>query len=136
MRSCPSTGIHEAALLEAATELSVADLNGIERLHAVGRAVLGQVVERVLALRAAREGVEWVPCPHYGRAIRRVDLARGRHIQGVMDDYTIRRAHDLCNECRRGQAPLDAWIGLGPGALSPVLHSHQANPAKEGSRRS
>lgn len=91
------------------------DRLGRDRAAAGGGAVLGQVVERVLALRAAREGVEWVPCPHYGGAMRRVDLARGRHIQGVVDDYIIQWVHDLCNECRRGQAPLDAWIGLGPG---------------------
>ncbi len=56
----PEDSIHEvgmlfeAALRAAAAELSVADLNGIERrLQAVGRTVLGEVVERVLALRAA-----------------------------------------------------------------------------------
>ena len=46
---------------------------------------------------------------------------RARHIQGVVGDDTIRRAYDLCDTCRRGQAPLDVRIGLGPGTLSPTL---------------
>ncbi len=124
----PEDSIHEvgmlfeAALRAAAAELSVADLDGIERrLQAVGRAVLGEVVERVLTLRAAREGTERLPCPHCGGAMRRVDQARTRDIQGVVGDYTIRRAYDLCDACRRGQAPLDGRIGLGPGTLSPLL---------------
>jgi hypothetical protein len=53
--------------------------------------------------------------------MRRVDPARARHIQGVVGDYTIRRAYDRCDTCHCGQAPLDARIGLGPGALSPAL---------------
>ncbi len=124
----PEDSIHEvgllceAALRAAAAELSVADLDGIERrLQAVGRAVLGAVVERVLALRAACEGRECVPCPHCEGAMRRVDLARTRDIQGVVGDYTLHRVYDLCDACRRGQAPLDARIGLGPGTLSPAL---------------
>ena len=114
--------LFEAALQAAAAEMSTDYLLGLERrLQAVGRAVLGQVVERVLARRAAREGVERLPCPHCGGPMRRVDLARARHIQGVVGDYTIRRAYDLCDACRRGQAPLDVRIGLGPGTLSPTL---------------
>ncbi len=53
--------------------------------------------------------------------MRRVDLARERHIQGVVGDYTIRRPYDLCDACRCGQAPLDVHVGLGPGMLSPLL---------------
>ncbi len=98
------------------------DLAGLERrLQAVGRAVLGQVVERVLARRAAREGTERLPWPHCDGPMRRVDLMRKRHIQGVVGDYTIERAYDLSNTCRCGQAPLDVCIGLGPGTLSPTL---------------
>jgi len=114
--------LFEEALRAAAVEMSTDDLAGLERrLQAVGRAVLGQVVERVLAGRAAREGVERRPCPHCDGPMRRVDRARARHIQGVVGDYTIRRAYDLCDKCRRGQAPLDVRIGLGPGTLSPTL---------------
>jgi hypothetical protein len=114
--------LFEEALRAAAATMRTDDLAGLERrLQVVGRAVLGQVVERVLAGRAAREGVERLPCPHCGGPMRRVDLARPRHIQGVVGDYTIRRAYDLCDACRRGQAPLDVHIGLGPGALSPTL---------------
>ncbi len=114
--------LFEAALRAVAAELSTDDLASLERrLQAVGRAVLGQVVERVLALRAACEGVERLPCAHCGGPMRRVDRARERHIQGVVGDYTIHRAYDLCATCRRGQAPLDVRIGLGPGTLSPTL---------------
>ncbi len=114
--------LFEAALRAAAAEWSVADLDGIERrLQAVGRAVLGAVVERVLARRAAGEGTDRLPCPHCGGAMRRVDQARRRDIQGVGGDDTLHRAYDLCDACRCGQAPLDARIGLGPGTLSPAL---------------
>jgi len=115
--------LFEAALREVAAELNTDDLAGLERrLQAVGRTILGQVVERVLVGRAAREGGERLPCPHCGRAMRRVDLRRKRHIQGVVGDYTIWRPYDLCDACRCGQAPLDVRIGLGPGALSPTLN--------------
>jgi len=114
--------LFEAALRAAAVAMSTDDLAGLERrLQAVGRAVLGQVVERVLAERAAHEGGERRPCPHCGGPMRRVDWARARHIEGVVGDYTIRRAYDLCDACRCGQAPLDVRIGLGPGTLSPLL---------------
>ncbi len=114
--------LFEAALRAVAAEMSTDDLAGLERrLQAVGRAVLGQVVERVLAGRAAGEGRERLPCPHCAGPMRRVDRARTRHIQGVVGDYTIARAYDLCDACRCGQAPLDVRIGLGPGTLSPTL---------------
>jgi hypothetical protein len=114
--------LFEAALREVAAELSTADLAGMERrLQAVGRAILGQVVERVVARRAAREGTERLPCPHCSGPMRRVDLQRKRHIEGVVGDYTIWRPYDLCDACRRGQAPLDVRLGLGPGTLSPTL---------------
>jgi len=114
--------LFEAAVREAVSELSVTDLAGIERrLQAVGRQVLGQVVERVLAVRAAQEGQERTPCAHCGGAMRRVDQARERRLYGVVGDYTLRRAYDLCDACHCGQAPLDARIGVGPGALSPAL---------------
>ncbi len=112
----------EGALRAAVAEMSTDDLAGLERrLQTVGRTVLGQVMERVLAGRAAREGVDRLPCPHCGGLMRRVDQARTRDIQGVVGDYTIRRAYDLCDACGCGQAPLDVRIGLGPGTLSPLL---------------
>jgi len=115
--------LFEAALREVAAELNTDDLAGLERrLQAVGRTILGQVVARVLVGRAAREGGERLPCPHCGRAMRRVDLRRKRHIQGVVGAYTIWRPYDLCAACRCGQAPLDVRSGRGPGALSPTLN--------------
>ncbi len=114
--------LFEAALREAVSELSGTDLAGIERrLQAVGRQVLGPVVERVLAVRAAQEGQEGTPCGHCGGTMRRVDQARERRLYGVVGDYTLRRAYDLCDACHCGHAPLDARSGVGPGALSPAL---------------
>ena len=64
--------LFEAAVREAVTALSVADLDGLERrLQAMGRQVMGQVVERVLAVRAAQEGMEREPCAYCGGAMRR-----------------------------------------------------------------
>ncbi len=72
--------LFEAALHAAAVEMSTDNLAGLERrLQAVGRAILGQVMERVLTGRAAREGVERLPCPHCGGLMRRVDLARAAY---------------------------------------------------------
>src|SRR5581483_5034538 len=114
--------LRAAALRAAAVEMRTDDLAGLERrLQAVGRAVLGQVVEGVLARRAAREGADRLPCPHGAGPMRRVDLRRTRHIQGVVGNYPIWRPYDLCAACRCGQAPLDVHLGLGPGTLSPLL---------------
>jgi hypothetical protein len=111
-----------AALRAAAADLSTADLAGIERrVQALGRQVLGQVVACMVQGRAVGDGQERCPCPHCGGAMRRVDRARERHVQGVVGDYTIRRAYDLCDTCHCGQAPLDVRLGLGPGGLSPAL---------------
>lgn len=66
-----------AALREAAADVSVADLDGVERrVQAVGRQVLGPVVERVLAVRAAHEGLDRLPCTHCGGPLRRWRRAR------------------------------------------------------------
>jgi len=109
------------ALGEAAPALARADLDGIERrLQAVGRQVLGQVVEQVLAARAAGPR-ERPPCPACGGRLRLVEQARRRDLQGLVGDYTLWRPTYSCYGCGQGHAPLDAEVGLGAGALSPGL---------------
>ena len=112
--------VFTAALAEALPALLADDLAGIEqRLRRVGRAVLGPVVERVMAARAvdAGRGV----CPECAGLLRLVDRARPRHLHGLVGDYTLRRAYYRCAACERGQAPLDEALGLGTGSLAPGL---------------
>jgi len=40
---------------------------------------------------------------------------------GLVGDYTLCRAYYWCAACKRGTAPLDAALGLGPGEVSPGL---------------
>ena len=109
------------ALQEAAPTMATADLDGIERrLQAVGRQVRGQVVEQVLAARAALPQ-ERPPCPACGGRLRLVEQARQRDLQGLVGDYALRRATYSGTRCGQGHAPLDAEVGLGAGSLSPGL---------------
>ena len=109
------------ALGAAAPMLARTDLDGIERrLQAMGRQVLGQVVEQVLAVRAVLPQ-ERPSCPACGGALRLVAQARPRDLQGLVGDYTLRRPTYSCHGCGQGHAPLDAEVGLGAGALSPGL---------------
>jgi hypothetical protein len=109
-----------AALAEAWPSVREADLAGMERrLRQVGRAVFGLVVERAAAAQAA--GVERGACPACGGRLQSVDQARPRHLQGLVGDYTLRRAYYRCAGCGQGHAPLDARLGLGAGTLSPGL---------------
>lgn len=109
------------ALTAAAPTLLTSDLDGVEqRLQDVGRQVLGRVVERVLAVRAAA-GTAPPACAACGGAMSCVGRARPRRLQGLVGDYTLRRPYYVCPACHRGQAPLDAQLGLDGGALSPGL---------------
>jgi hypothetical protein len=110
------------AVRTAGPVLASADLEGVERqLQAVGRQVLGRLVEEVLAARAAAVPDEAPRCSRCGRPQRLVDRARVRQLQGLVGDYTVRRAYYHCAACHHGQAPFDAQVGLGAGALSPSL---------------
>jgi len=100
----------------------VGDLAQIEqRVQALGRAVLGRVVEAVVAGRAALLPAGVPACPTCQTEMQRVDLARRRDLQGLVGDYALCRAWWHCRSCHQGQAPVDAHLGLGPGALSPAL---------------
>jgi Uncharacterised protein family (UPF0236) len=110
-----------AALAEALPATRGMDLGRLERhLRQMLRPVMGQAVERIVALEATG-AQESVACPACGGRMRRVDQARPRAVQGLVGDYTLRRAYDCCTGCRQGHVPLDARLGLGPGVLSPGL---------------
>ena len=109
-----------AALGEALPTVLTSDLAAREQqLRAVSRHVFGAVVERVATAQA--RGVERGVCPGCGGRLHSVDPARARHLQGLVGDYTLRRAYFQCVACGQGHAPLDAQLGLGTGTLSPGL---------------
>jgi hypothetical protein len=110
------------ALQAAGPALAEADFDGVERqVQALGRVVFGRVVEQALATRAATVPAEAPRCRGCGQPQRLVDKGRVRHLQGLVGDYTLRRAYYHCAACQQGQAPFDAQVGLGAGALSPGL---------------
>lgn len=109
-----------SALTEAGPELLRADLDGIEqRLQDLSRHVLGRVVEAVVSTVAAE--AEPPVCGICDQPLHLVDRERPRQLQGLVGDYTLRRAYFVCRRCHQGQAPLDEHLGLGHGALSPGL---------------
>jgi hypothetical protein len=111
-----------ATLAEALPAVRGMDLGSMERhLRQMLRPVMGQVVERIVALEAASGAQELSACPACGGRMRRVDAARPRCLQGLVGDYTLRRAYDRCLACGQGHVPLDERLGRGPGALSPGL---------------
>ena len=123
-----------AALAEAWPSVREADLAGMEqRLRQVGRAVFGPVVERAAAARAA--GLERGACPACGGRLQSVDQARPRHLQGLVGDYTLRRAYYRCAGCGQGHAPLDARLGVGAGRSRPGCCAWSAARGSRGALR-
>jgi hypothetical protein len=111
-----------AAVEQAGPTLLTADLDGIEQhLQAVGRRVWARVVEQTVAARAAAAGLEPPACPGCEQPMRLVATARERHLQGLVGEYRLVRPYWHCAPCHQGLAPLDAVLGVGPGALSPGL---------------
>lgn len=111
-----------AGLSRMGPELLQCDLDGIEqRLQDLGRRVMGEVVDGVVRTRAAEPRGDPPACPTCQRPMRLVDVARPRHVQGLVGDYTLTRPYYGCAACEHGRAPLDERLGLGPGALSPGL---------------
>lgn len=106
----------------AGPDLVAADLDGIERrLQDVGRRVLGRVVEAVVATIGVGQAGERPNCGRCQQPMRMVDTARPRTLQGLVGDYRVQRTYFGCDPCGHGIAPLDARLGIGPGALSPGL---------------
>lgn len=107
------------ALEAVVPEVLTADLATLERrIQQVGRVILSQLIERVAAGHA-----QVLPrparCTTCGGALKRRE--RPRPLVGLVGDYTLRRAYYWCAACQRGEAPLDAALGLGPGDVSPGL---------------
>jgi len=107
------------ALEAVVPEMLTADLATLERqTQQVGRAILGGLIERVAAGHA-----QMLPrlarCAKCGGTVKRWE--RPRPLVGLVGDYTLRRTYYWCAVCKRGEAPLDAALGLGPGDISPGL---------------
>jgi hypothetical protein len=105
-----------------AAKLTESDFDGIEqRLQEMARTVFGPVVEQTVAAIAAAHSDERPDCFKCQKPMRLVDYQRKRDLQGLVGDYSIRRAYFFCDRCQRGLAPLDERLGLGGGGLSPGL---------------
>ena len=97
------------ALTAAAPTFLTLDLDGLERqVQALGRQVLGRVVEQVVAARAAATSGAAPACEQCGGLTRCVGRGRPRQVQGLVGDYTLRRPYYVCAACHAGHAPLDA----------------------------
>ncbi|MDQ2831840.1 MAG: ISKra4 family transposase [Chloroflexota bacterium] len=109
--------------------LLTADLATLEqRVQQVGRVILGGLIERVAAGHA--QGLPRpARCPACHGGLKRRE--RARDLVGLVGDYTLRRAYYWCAACKRGTAPLDAALGLGPGKVSPGLARVVARVAVE-----
>ena len=107
------------ALEAVMPELLTADLATLEqRVQQVGRVILGGLVERVATAQA--QGLPRpARCAGCKGALKRRE--RPRPLVGLVGDYTLRRPYYWCAACKRGEAPLDAALGLGPGDVSPGL---------------
>jgi len=107
------------ALETVAPELLTADLATLEqRVQQVGCVILGGLIERGAAGQAPA-----LPrparCAACHGALKRRE--RPRPLVGLVGDYLLRRAYYWCAACKRGEAPLDAALGLGLGDVSPGL---------------
>lgn len=72
------------ALRAAGPALATADCAGVEQQgQALGRRVVGRVVEQALAKRAATVPTEAPRCGGCGQRQRLVDRARARHLPGL-----------------------------------------------------
>jgi len=110
------------ALRQAGPTLVATDLDGMEQqVQELGRRVFGRVVEQTVAAVAAAQPLSPPPCPQCQAPMHLVEPARARHLQGLVGEYRLERAYWHCSPCHQGAAPLDAALGIGPGALSPGL---------------
>jgi len=117
------------ALEAVVPALLTADLATLEqRVQQVGRVILGGLIERVAAGQA--QGLPRpARCPACHGPLKRRE--RSRPLVGLVGDYTLRRPYYWCAACKRGTAPLDAALGLGPGEVSPGLARVVARAAVE-----
>lgn len=107
------------ALEAVVPELLTLDMVTLEqRVQAVGRVLLGGLIERV-ARGHAQQGPRPVRCAACGGPLKRQE--RTRHLVGLVGDYALRRAYYWCTVCGQSQVPLDEAVGLGAGTVSPGL---------------
>ena len=110
------------ALRQAGPTLVATDLDGMEQqVQELGRRVCGRVVEQAVAAAAAAQPLSPPACPQCQTAMHLVEQRRARHLQGLVGEYRLVRPYWHCALCHQGAAPLDALLGIGPGALSPGL---------------
>lgn len=114
--------LYVETLRRNAAGLVEGDLDGLEqRLQEMGRIVFGPVVEQTVAAISRAHSDERPRCPQCQGPMRVVDYQRKRILQGLVGNYSIKRAYFSCDRCQRGLAPLDERLGIGAGALSPGL---------------
>lgn len=107
------------ALEAVVPELLTLDMATLEqRVQAVGRVILGQLIERV-ARAHAQELARPVGCAGCGGRLKRQE--RTRPLVGLVGDYALHRAYYWCPACGQSVVPLDAALGLGPGSVAPGL---------------
>ena len=96
------------------------DLDGIERtIQQLLRRVGGSLVETVVQLRCQQLEASPPPCPACQRPMELQH--RSRRIEGTVGSYQLLRAAYRCRPCATSAVPVDAALGIGPGALSPGL---------------
>jgi hypothetical protein len=111
-----------SVLKRNAAELVEGDLDSIERVvQAMGRNILGPVVQQVVRSIAAAGPDERPVCAGCKKPMRPVDYQRPRELVGLVGDFGLTRAYYYCDACDEGFAPLDELLGIGPGCLSPRL---------------
>ena len=99
------------------TDLGTIEAEAQQVLRQVGGVLLGGLARARVAGQAGERPV----CPTCGGAVRLVEGARPRFVQGLVGEVTVRRPYYHCAACRAGTAPLDVAWGLGRGGLSPAL---------------
>ena len=110
------------ALLAEWDPLTAGTLGDLElRLQQALRRVGGALVEQLARLRLAALAQTVPTCPRCAGAVRLVDGARARTLEGVVGPIRLVRPWYHCGACRHGFAPLDAAWALGRGLLSPGL---------------
>jgi hypothetical protein len=110
------------ALERAGAALLAGDLGQMERaVQGLLRPVGAAIVEAAVAVRSQQGGHGRRACGGCGRRQRLVGSARPRRVAGLVGDYCLQRPYYHCRRCKRGEAPLDALLGLGSEACSPGL---------------
>jgi len=98
---------------EADLTLEVAEVGLLERLRALG----ARLLEAEVARRGAGQAGPRLACACGGTAA--FEGYRVKGVQTLLGGARVRRAYYACARCGRGQAPLDARLGLARDSHSP-----------------